>query len=142
MELLINYIKLPACLGSARQFAWWAVSQETSIWSSSAVHGPFFSPIFSQHGALMYLLQIIDKGFQNLISYPSLFSLSFSSFDSDEYELAVSNIIGFILSKFGAFFPTGSGWTLVTIWWDTRSRNSSEYNLGMLSEGLNSNSSH
>jgi hypothetical protein len=46
----------PACLGSARQLLWpklwmWA----TRILSSSGVHGPLLSPIFSQHGALPIL---------------------------------------------------------------------------------------
>lgn len=44
---------VPASLGTSLQQQWpWERRKETSFWSSSAVHGPFFRPTFSQHGCL------------------------------------------------------------------------------------------
>lgn len=59
-ELMIN--QRPASLGTALQQHWPLVRMKLmSFLSSSAVHGPFFSPTLSQHGCLPILIWSIEK---------------------------------------------------------------------------------
>jgi len=52
--------QLPAFGGKARQLPWpWFSMKAMSFWSSSGVHGPFLSPVFSQHGGLPIFLSCI-----------------------------------------------------------------------------------